>query len=67
MPPKARVTEGGKPLERAPGVNKIARTKDAVTCQLAAGRYRFAAEWTATKKLAALLQRGMPGSERPVS
>ena len=49
VPPKARITEGGKPLDRAPGVSKVARGKDAVTCQLTAGRYRFAAEWTAAK------------------
>ncbi len=49
VPPKARITESGKPLDRAPGVAKVARTKDGVTCQLAAGRYRFNAEWTEKK------------------
>jgi alpha-L-rhamnosidase len=49
VPPKARITESGKPLDRAPGVTKVARTKDEVTCQLAAGRYRFNAEWTEKK------------------
>ncbi len=44
-PPDARVTEGGKALERAPGVSRVARTPDAVTCELASGRYRFAAGW----------------------
>jgi hypothetical protein len=41
--------EGGKPLDRVPGVAKIVRAKDGVTCQLAAGRYRFTAEWTEKK------------------
>ncbi|HUL53308.1 MAG TPA: glycoside hydrolase family 78 protein [Opitutaceae bacterium] len=49
VPPKARITEGGKPLERAPGVAKVVRGKDEVRCELAAGRYRFAAEWPETK------------------
>ncbi len=50
VPAKARITEGGKPLERVPGVTKVVRTKDSVGCQLAAGRYRFAAEWPAGKE-----------------
>jgi alpha-L-rhamnosidase len=50
VPPKARITEGGKPLERATGVDKIVRAKDGVACRLAAGRYRFAAEWPPVKK-----------------
>jgi hypothetical protein len=41
--------ESGKPVEHAPGVTGIRRTKDAVTCQLVAGRYRFTAEWTEKK------------------
>ena len=49
VPPKARITESGKPLERAPGINKISRTRDEVSCHLVAGRYRFAAEWPSTK------------------
>ena len=49
VPPKARITEGGKPLERAPGVAKVVRGKDEVRCELAAGRYRLAAEWPETK------------------
>ncbi|MDD2763746.1 MAG: glycoside hydrolase family 78 protein [Opitutaceae bacterium] len=49
VPPKARVTEAGKPLDQAPGVAKIVRTKDGVTCHLASGRYRFTAEWTEKK------------------
>ncbi|MFA5056917.1 MAG: glycoside hydrolase family 78 protein, partial [Opitutaceae bacterium] len=49
VPPKARVTEAGKPLERAPGVTKITHTKDEVICRLASGRYRFTAEWTERK------------------
>jgi len=49
VPPKSRITESGKPFERAPGVAKVAHRKDAVTCELGAGRYRFAAEWTAAK------------------
>jgi alpha-L-rhamnosidase len=49
VPPKARITEGGKPLERAMGINKVVHAKDGVACHLAAGRYRFAAEWPAAK------------------
>jgi len=49
VPPKARLTEGGKPLERAPGVSKITRGRDEVSCHLAAGRYRLVAEWSAAK------------------
>ncbi len=49
VPLKARITEGGKLLDRVPGVAKVVRTKDGVTCQLAAGRYRFTAEWTEKK------------------
>ncbi len=49
VPPKARVKESGKPLERAPGVSDVVRGRDAITLQLAAGRYRMAAEWSATK------------------
>jgi hypothetical protein len=36
-------------LERAPGVTKVARTPDGVRCELAAGRYRIAAEWPEKK------------------
>ena len=46
VPPNARMTECGKPFNRAPGVSRIARTKDSITCELAAGRYRITAEWT---------------------
>ena len=49
VPVKASITESGKPVEHAPGVTGIRRTKDAVTCQLVAGRYRFTAEWTEKK------------------
>ena len=49
VPPKAKITENGKAIERAPGVGRVVRGHDAVTCQLAAGRYRFAAEWPAAK------------------
>ncbi len=49
VPPKARISESGKPIERAPGVTKVMRTKDEVTCRLAPGRYRFAAEWPPSK------------------
>ena len=45
VPPNARVTVGGKPLHRTPGVSHVARTRDAVTCELVSGRFRFAAEW----------------------
>ena len=48
VPAKAKITESGKPFDRSPGVRKIVRSKTAVTCVLAAGRYRFAAEWSAT-------------------
>jgi alpha-L-rhamnosidase len=49
VPSTARVTEGGKPLHRAPGISRIARTREGVTCELASGRYRFTAEWTDKK------------------
>jgi alpha-L-rhamnosidase len=49
VPAQARVTEGGKPLDRAPGVSRIARTRDAVTCELVSGRFRFSAEWSGQK------------------
>jgi len=49
VPSQARIIEGGKPLDRVPGVAKIVRAKDGVTCQLVAGRYRFTAEWTEKK------------------
>ena len=49
VPPRAKITESGKSLDRAPGVTKVVRRKEAVTCLLAAGRYRFAAEWAAVK------------------
>ncbi len=49
VPPRAKITETGKPLDRAPGVSHVARGKDAVSCHLAAGRYRFAAEWATVK------------------
>ena len=49
VPAQARVTEGGKPLDRAPGVSRIARARDAVTCELVSGRYRFSAEWSGQK------------------
>ena len=48
-PSSARITEGGKPFDRVPGISRIVRTKDAATCELAGGRYRFAAEWTAKR------------------
>jgi alpha-L-rhamnosidase len=49
VPATARVTEGGKPLDRAPGVSQIARIRDALTCELVSGRYRFTAEWPGKK------------------
>ena len=49
VPSKARITEAGKQLDRVPGVSKVVHTKDGVTCQLAAGRYRFSSEWTEKK------------------
>jgi hypothetical protein len=49
VPAHARVTEGGKPLDRAPGVSRIGRTRDAVTCELVSGRFRFSAEWSGKK------------------
>jgi alpha-L-rhamnosidase len=49
VPPKARIAEAGKPLDRAPGVAKVSRGKDEVSCELAAGRYRFTAEWPEKK------------------
>ena len=49
VPAHARITEGNKPFDRVPGVSRIARTPDAVTCELAPGRYRLTAEWTAKK------------------
>jgi alpha-L-rhamnosidase len=58
VPSNARVTEGGKPLDRTPGVSRIVRTRDAVTCELASGRYRFAAEW-ADKKVSDGCKRGL--------
>lgn len=50
VPRKARVTEGGKALDRAPGVAKVVRSDDSITCQLAAGRFRFSAEWPASRR-----------------
>jgi alpha-L-rhamnosidase len=49
VPSNARITENGRPFDRAPGISRIGRAKGAVTCELAAGRYRFAAEWTAKR------------------
>jgi len=49
VPPRAKITEGGKAIERAAGVTKVVRSKDDVTCQLQAGRYRFSAEWPPSK------------------
>ena len=46
VPPKAHITEGGRPIERATGVTKVGRGKNEVTCLLDSGRYRFAAEWS---------------------
>jgi alpha-L-rhamnosidase len=49
VPVTASILESGKPVDRAPGVTKVRRAKDAVTCELAAGRYRFTAEWAEKK------------------
>ena len=47
VPAKAKITDSTKPLARAAGVSAIKASANAVTCELAAGHYKFSATWKA--------------------
>jgi len=44
LPMRGEVREGGRPLEKAPGVRLVAREADTLTLELGSGRYRFKGE-----------------------
>ena len=48
VPGKAKITDGKTPLARAVGVSKVKSSASAVTCELAAGHYKFSATWKAS-------------------
>ncbi len=39
------VTESGKPLAKAEGVERVEPADDHIACELAAGSYRFEMDW----------------------
>ena len=46
VPATAKITDGRKPLTRSPGISSV-KGRSSVTCELAAGTYRFTAAWKA--------------------
>jgi alpha-L-rhamnosidase len=45
VPGKAKITDGKTSLARTAGVSAVKSTTSAVTCELAAGHYKFTAAW----------------------
>ena len=45
VPPSARLTEAGGPLDAADGVSRVGTQGNAVSCELVSGEYHFRAAW----------------------